>query len=107
MNAKRGDVVLVNLDPVIGSEIKKRRPCVVVSADELNVHLNTLIVAPMTTQWHPYPFRVKCGFQGRNGYVVLDQIRTIDQGRITSHLGRLSVKNLKNVFATLQEMFAE
>ncbi len=107
MNVKRGDVVLVSLDPVAGSEIRKSRPCLVVSPDELNVHLNTFIIAPMTTQWHPYPFRVKCGFQGKSGYVVLDQIRTIDRGRIAGHLGRLPAHNLKSVFATLQEMFAE
>ena len=107
MNVKRGDVVLVSLDPVVGNEMRKTRPCLVVSPDELNVHLNTFIIAPMTTQWHPYPFRVKCEFQGKSGHIVLDQMRTIDRARIISHLGRLPAQNLKSVFATLQELFAE
>ncbi len=84
-----------------------KKPCLIISPDELNVNLNTFIVAPMTTQWHPYPFRVKCAFQGRNGYVVLDQIRTIDRNRVANRLGKMSPQTLKSVFAGLQEMFAE
>ncbi|MEW5818113.1 MAG: type II toxin-antitoxin system PemK/MazF family toxin, partial [Spirochaetota bacterium] len=85
---RRGDVVLVNLDPTKGSEIRKTRPCVVISPDELNAHLQTFIVAPLTTGKYSYPFRVNCRFKGKVGYVVLDQIRTIDRDRIVRPLGR-------------------
>ena len=104
---RRGDVLLVNLDPTLGSEIKKTRPCVVVSPDELDEHLRTAIVAPMTTKGRPYPWRIKCRFQGKTGYVVLDQLRTIDQERAASRLGRLSTEALGQVIERLQEMFAE
>ncbi len=104
---RRGDVLLVKLDPTLGSEIKKTRPCVVVSPDELNEHLRTAIVAPMTTKGRPYPWRIKCRFQGKTGYVVLDQLRTIDQERAASRLGRLSTEALGQVTERLQEMFAE
>lgn len=101
----RGDVFLVNLDPTLGGEIKKTRPCVVVSPDELNAHLRTFIVAPLTTGGHPYPFRVPCRFQRRAGYVVIDQIRTVDRERLTRRLGRLSPATLEHVLSILQEMF--
>ena len=104
---RRGDVLLVKLDPTLGSEIKKTRPCVVVSPDELNEHLRTVIVAPMTTKGRPYPWRVHCRFQGKTGYVVLDQLRTIDQERAASWLGRLSPETLDQLLERLQEMFAE
>jgi mRNA interferase MazF len=104
---QRGDVVLVRLDPTLGSEIKKTRPCVVVSPDELNDHLRTAIVAPMTTKGRVYPWRVACRFQGQSGYVVLDQLRTIDQQRAVNRLGRLSTETLGHVLERLQEMFAE
>ena len=104
---RRGDVWLVKLDPTVGSEIKKTRPCVVVSPDELNEHLRTAIVAPMTTNGRPYPWRIQCRFQGKTGYVVLDQLRTIDQERAASRLGRLSADTLDQVLERLQEMFAE
>ena len=104
---RRGDVLLVNLDPTLGSEIKKTRPCVVVSPDELNEHLRTAIVAPMTTKGRSYPWRIQCRFQGKTGYVVLDQLRTIDQERAASRLGRLSADTLDQVLERLQEMFAE
>jgi mRNA interferase MazF len=103
----RGDVVLVGLDPTIGREITKTRPCVVISPDELNAHLRTLIVAPMTTGGYGYPFRISCRFQGKVGYVVLDQIRTIDRERIIRVLGRLSAQTMGNALSILQEMFAE
>ncbi len=106
VNVRRGDVILVNLDPTIGKEIQKTRPCVVVSPDELNEHLYTHIVAPMTTGGRAYPFRVGCRFQGKNGYVVLDQIRTIDRNRIVRNLGRLPGQTLTAVLNVLQEMFA-
>ena len=103
---KRGDVVLVNLDPTIGKEIQKTRPCLVVSPNELNEYLRTFIVAPMTTGEHPYPFRIGCRFQGKNGYIVADQIRTIDRERVVRTLGKLSEQTVTSVLGILQEMFA-
>ncbi len=101
----RGDVFLISLDPARGGEIQKTRPCVVVSPDELNAHLQTLIVAPLTTGGHPYPFRVPCRFEGRAGYVVIDQIRTVDRERLVRRLGKLSPSTLGRILAILQEMF--
>jgi mRNA interferase MazF len=103
----RGDVHLVRLDPTLGSEIKKTRPCVVVSPDELNAHLRTAVVAPMTTGGKAYPWRVPCRFQNRSGYVVLDQLRTVDQERLVARLGSISAATLSDVLVGLQEMFAE
>lgn len=103
---KRGDVHLVNLNPTRGGEIQKVRPCVVVSPDELNRHLRTHIVAPLTTGGHQYPFRVPCRFKGKVGHVVLDQVRTVDRERLVRHLGRISPGTLKRVLTVLQEMFA-
>ena len=102
----RGDVHLVDLSPTRGGEIRKTRPCVVVSPDELNGHLRTFIVAPLTTGSHPYPFRVPCRFKGRRGHVVLDQLRTVDQERLVQHLGSLAPATLERVLTILQEMFA-
>ena len=101
----RGAVVLVELDPTRGSEIRKTRPCLVVSPDELNHHLRTLIVAPMTTGGHAYPFRPLCRFGGKEGRVALDQLRTVDRGRVRKHLGALNTAGLTAVFAVLGEMF--
>jgi mRNA interferase MazF len=103
---KRGDVHLVDLDPTRGREIKKMRPCVVVSPDELNRHLHTHIVAPLTTGSHQYPFRVPCRFKGKVGHVVLDQLRTVDRERLVRNLGRISPGTLRRVLTVLQEMFA-
>jgi len=102
---RRGDVFLVSLNPARGGEIQKTRPCVVISPDELNVYLQTFIVAPLTTGGHPYPFRVPCRFQGRAGYVVIDQIRTVDRERLVRRLGKLSSSTLAGVLTILQEMF--
>jgi mRNA interferase MazF len=102
----RGAIYLVDLDPTRGGEIRKRRPCVIVSPDELNAHLRTFIVAPMTTGSHPYPFRIPCRFGGKVGSVVLDQIRTIDRDRFVKRVGRLGEQTLDQVLRTLQEMFA-
>jgi len=102
----RGDVYLINLNPTRGGEIRKTRPCVVVSPDELNAHLGTFIVAPLTTGSHPYPFRVQCRFAGKTGHVVLDQVRTVDQERLVRRLGRLTPGTLARALAVLQEMFA-
>ena len=102
---RRGDVFLVSLDPARGGEIRKTRPCLVVSPDELNAYLRTFIVAPLTTGGHPYPFRAPCRFQGRAGYVVIDQIRTVDRKRLVRRVGRLSPSIVERVLAVLQEMF--
>jgi len=103
----RGDILLIGLNPTVGHEIQKTRPCVVVSPDELNQHLQTMIVAPMTTGGFSYPFRVPCKFKGKSGHIVLDQICTIDRGRIMRPLGRLQSGTLEMVIAALQEMFAQ
>jgi mRNA interferase MazF len=103
----RGDVHLVRLDPTVGSEVQKTRPCLVVSPDELNEHLRTVIVAPMTTGGHAYPWRVPCRFQNRSGFVALDQVRTVDGERLVKRLGRLSPGTTTAVLETLQEMFEE
>jgi mRNA interferase MazF len=103
---RRGDVCLIELDPTRGSEIRKTRPCLVVSPDELNRHLRTLIVAPMTTGAQPYPWRVSCRFQSKVGSVAIDQLRTVDSGRVTKKLGRISPNTLDSVLKVLQEMFA-
>jgi len=103
---RRGDVFLVSLDPTRGGEIRKTRPCVIVSPDELNDHLRTFIVAPLTTGSHPYPFRIPCRFEGRAGSIVLDQIRTVDRERLVRKLGKLSPSTLRRTLAILQEMFA-
>ncbi len=104
---RRGDVYLISLDPTRGREIKKTRPSVVVSPDELNDHLNTFLVAPMTTGGHAYPFRIACRFQKKDGYIVLDQLRTVDRGRLVKRLGRLTPTTLSKALGVLQEMFAE
>ncbi len=103
----RGEVHLVRLDPTLGSEIRKTRPCLVVSPDELNQHLRTVIVAPMTTAGLAYPWRVPCRFQRRAGFVVLDQLRTVDRARLIRRLGRLTPEAVAEVLQRLQEMFAE
>ncbi|MEE9189089.1 MAG: type II toxin-antitoxin system PemK/MazF family toxin [Anaerolineales bacterium] len=107
MVIKRFDVYLVILDPTIGSEIKKTRPCVIISPDEMNRHVATMIVAPMTTKGRSYPTRVACTFQGKDGQVVLDQIRTVDKLRLARKLGRLKVETQGEVLSVLTEMFSE
>ncbi len=107
MVVKRFDVYLVNLDPTIGSEIKKTRPCLIVSPDEMNRWIRTVIVAPMTTKGHSYPTRVPCEFQGKEGQVVLDQIRTVDKSRLVQKLGRIDKATQREVVVTIAEMFAE
>jgi len=103
---RRGEVYLVDLNPTRGGEIKKTRPCTVVSPDELNQSLRTFIVAPMTTGGHAYPFRIACRFKGRTGHIVLDQLRTVDEGRLIRRLGAVSSNTLSRALAVLQEMFA-
>jgi mRNA interferase MazF len=106
MVVKRFDVFLVNLDPTIGSEIRKSRPCLIISPDEMNRHIATVIVAPMTTKGRNYPTRVPCSFKGKDGQVVLDQIRTIDKARLIQRLGKLDVKTQEEVLSVIAEMFA-
>ncbi|MBS9385381.1 MAG: type II toxin-antitoxin system PemK/MazF family toxin [Dolichospermum sp. BR01] len=107
MVVNRFDVFLINLDPTIGSEIQKTRPCLIISPNEINHHIATVIVAPMTTKGQPYPTRVTCQFQGQNGQIVLDQIRTIDKTRLVKLLGQISEEEQKTVLDILAEMFAE
>jgi mRNA interferase MazF len=102
----RSDVYLVNLDPTVGSEIKKTRPCLIVSPDEMNHFIRTVIVAPMTTKGRAYPTRVPCRFQRKQGLVVVDQIRTVDTSRLVRRLGRLDSKAMTSVLGVLAEMFA-
>jgi len=104
---RRGEVHLASLDPTVGSEIRKTRPCVIVSPDELNAHLGTYIVAPMTTGGRAWPFRVACRFGRREGYVVLDQLRTVDRARLVRKLGRLPPKTMSAALEVLREMFSD
>ena len=103
----RFDVFLVALDPTVGHEIKKTRPALVISPDEMNEHLSTIIVAPLTTKGRPYPTRIPSRFQGRQGQVVLDQIRTIDRTRLVRKLGRLTPSTQREVLSALGEIFAK
>ncbi len=104
---KRFDVYLVALDPTLGSEIQKTRPCLIVSPDVMNRHLTTVIVAPMTTRGRDYPTRIACAFQGKRGQVVLDQLRTADKARLVKRLGRIGPPVRAAVLAGLAELFAE
>lgn len=103
----RFDVFLINLDPTIGSEIHKTRPCVVISPDEMNKYIATVIVAPMTTKGQSYPTRIACQFQGKDGQIVLDQIRTVDKTRLVKKLGQINSDEQKAVLDILAEMFAK
>ena len=104
---KRFDVFLVSLDPTVGSEIKKTRPCLVVSPDEMNRHIRTAIVAPMSTRGTSYPTRVSCKFKGKQGQIVLDQLRTVDKSRFVRKLGTVTRPIQEQVLAVLADMFAE
>ena len=103
---RRFDVFLITLDPTRGSEISKTRPCVVISPDEMNRHIRTVIVAPMTTKGRRYPTRVDCTFQGKDGQIVLDQIRTVDRSRLVKRLGRIDKSTGTRVLDTLAKIFA-
>jgi mRNA interferase MazF len=106
MVVKRFDVFLVNLDPTVGSEIRKARPCLIISPDEMNRHIATVIVAPMTTKGRTYPTRVPCTFLGKDGQVVLDQIRTVDKARLMQKQGRIAKQTQEDVLSILAELFA-
>src|SRR5213596_3408897 len=105
MVVRRFDVYLVNLDPTLGAEIRKTRPCLVISPDEMNRHIATVILAPMTTRGRDYPTRIACHFQGKDGQIVLDQLRTVDKARLVRRLGRLSAAEQKAVLSALAELF--
>ncbi len=107
MVVERFEVHLVNLDPTIGREIKKTRPCLVISPNEMNRHIATVIVAPMTTKGREYPTRVACRFSGKQGQIVLDQIRTVDKARLVQRLGKVSKATEKAVLSVLAQMFGE
>lgn len=106
MVIRRFDVFLVALDPTVGREIKKTRPCLVVSPDEMNAHISTVIVAPMTTKGRPYPTRVPCRFRRKAGHIVLDQLRTVDKARLVRRLARISEAVQARVVLAMSEMFA-
>ena len=106
MVIKRFEVHLANLDPTVGNEIQKTRPCVIISPDEMNRHISTVIVAPMTTGGQSWPSRVECTFGGRNGRIVLDQIRTLDKTRLVRRLGVLDASTRERVLTTLADIFA-
>ena len=103
---RRDEVWLVALDPTRGSEIQKTRPCLVVSPDEVNQHLRTIIIAPMTTTERPYPTRVAVAFQGKRGQVALDQIRAVDRDRLVRRLGSIGPRTVTAVFSVLAELFS-
>lgn len=107
MVVKRFDVFLVNLDPTIGTEIQKTCPCLVISPDELNKYIQTVILAPMTTKAQAYPTRVACRFEDKDAHIVLDQIRTVDKRRLIKHLGTIDARTQARVLDVLAELFAE
>ena len=107
MVAERFDVFLVNLDPTVGSEIKKTRPCLIISPNEMNRWIKTVIIAPMTTKGRQYPTRITCQFQEKEGQVVLDQIRTVDKSRLVKKLDKLNERAQENVLSALAEIFAK
>ncbi len=107
MVVKRFDVYLINLDPTVGHEIRKTRPCLVISPDEMNRHIATVMIAPMTTRVRTYPSRVKCRFEGKNCDIVLDQLRTVDKVRLVKRLGRIDGLTQKNVLKVLAKIFSK
>ena len=107
MVVNRFEVYIVILDPTIGSEIQKTRPCLIISPDEMNHHISIVIVAPMTTKGRSYPTRVACTFQGKEGQIILDQIRTVDKSRLARKLGQIDDETQREVLSVLNEMFSE
>jgi len=107
MDLKQYQIVLVNLDPTVGSEIKKTRPCVIISPNEMNKYLNTVIIAPMTTQSKTYPTRIEVKHDNKKGWIVLDQIRTIDKQRIYKALDGLTVREIEKVKMTIKELLVD
>lgn len=107
MVIRRFEVYLINLDPTIGKEIKKTRPCLIISPDEMNKYISTVIIAPMSTKGKNYPSRIPCQFDGKDGQIVLDQIRTVDKIRIIRKLGKINTFTQKEVLTALTELFSE
>ncbi|OQY15576.1 MAG: growth inhibitor PemK [Desulfobacterium sp. 4572_20] len=107
MEVKQYQIILVNLDPRIGSEIRKTRPCIVISPNEMNKYLRTVVIAPMTTSSKNYPTRIEVKHDNKIGWIVLDQIRTIDKQRILRQLGRLSKPEIKEVKSIIKEIFVD
>jgi mRNA interferase MazF len=107
MVIKRFDVFLINLDPTIGAEIQKTRPCVIISPNEMNRNIATVIIAPMTSRGRSYPTRINCQFQGKDGQIILDQIRTIDKTRLIKKLGQINQEEQALVLSTLTKIFSE
>ncbi len=106
MDVSRFDVYLIDLDPTCGYEMQKTRPCLIISPNEMNNHIATVIIAPMTTRGRSYPTRVTCTFQGKHGQIVLDQIRTVDKSRLVKKLGTISKQTRQKVLDVLAEVFA-
>ena len=106
MVVSRFDVFLIRLDPTQGREIRKTRPCVIISPDEMNLHIDTVIIAPMTTKGRPYPTRVPVRFKGKSGQIVLDQIRTVDKSRLVKRVGKIDDMTRTQVLILLAELFA-
>ncbi len=104
---KRGEVWLAALDPTLGSEIQKTRPCLIVSPDEMNAHLRTMTVVPLTSGSRPAPFRIAVTFQGKSGLLLPDQMRTLDRARLVKRLGRIDAATLRQTLSVLREMFAD
>lgn len=107
MEIRQYEIILVNLDPTIGSEIKKTRPCVVISPDEMNGHLRTVVIAPITTTSKNYPTRVEIKHENKLGWIVLDQVRTIDKQRVIKNLGKLSRPEIKEVKSIIRETYVD
>ena len=107
MEIRQYEVYLINLDPTIGHEIQKTRPCVIISPDEMNRNIQTVIIAPMTTKSHDYPTRLKVRFLGKNGWVVLDQIRTVDKNRLVKRLGTMKDEEINEIKSLIKEMLAD
>ncbi len=107
MEINQYDVFLVGLDPTIGHEIKKSRPCIIISPNELNKNISTVIIAPMTTKSHPYPTRVPIKFKGKDGWILLDQIRTIDKKRLIKKLGKIEHNTITQIKSVIKEMLVD
>ena len=107
MDLKQYDIILVNLNPTIGSEIKKTRPCIIISPNEMNKYLRTIVIAPMTTSSKNYPTRMEIKHNGKIGWIVIDQIRTVDKQRIIKVLGRMTKPEIKEVKLVIKETFVD
>ncbi len=107
MEIRQYDVFLISLDPTVGHEIKKSRPCVIISPDEMNKHISTVIIVPMTLKSHSYPSRVPVKFRGKDGWVVLDQIRAVDKKRLIKKLGKIDHNTINSIKSTIKEMLVD